>query len=97
MPVVRVIHIYRAAWQSPLAQTVSPVAFFSPPRIIVCFGGSHRRSVCVYRFIQPRKADTCATTTFDRSLAYPAAVMPFVPVLHLVAAGACHLTQTMPI
>lgn len=76
MPIVRVIHVvYGVARQSPLTQTVSPVAFLSPPHIIVCFVGSHRWSVCVYRSIQPYKADTCATTTVDRSLAHPIPVM----------------------
>jgi hypothetical protein len=45
MPIVRVIHICRVAPSSTLTQTVSPVASFLLPCIIVCFDVSHRWSV----------------------------------------------------
>jgi hypothetical protein len=55
MTIVRVIHLYRAARQSPLTQTVSSVTSFLLPCIIVCFDGSHRWSLYAYRSIQPQQ------------------------------------------
>jgi hypothetical protein len=79
MLVIHLIHVYHAAWQSPLTQTVSPVASFSQPRIIICFDCSASLYV-PDRILSSRcEAHTCAITIPDRPLAQSVAQMLSFP------------------